>query len=180
MTDLFRAIVGVVAVFALLVQYGLLVARADEGGALGATLVYVSYFTIITNWIGAAALLAPVAARYTGVGHFFNHQGVRAAAALYLALVAIVYHTILAAQWNPEGWQFFTDIVFHTVTPAMVWIDWLFLTPKRDLNLSMVPAWLIVPVAFGAWTRRAARSAAFILIRSCASTTSAIRRSSST
>ncbi len=87
MTRPYRAVAGAIAIFALVVQYWLLVSRAENGGALAATFIYVSYFTIITNWFGAAALILPVAAPTPPPEFFSFRPGVRTAATLYLALV---------------------------------------------------------------------------------------------
>jgi hypothetical protein len=148
----YRMVAGAIALTALAVQYWLFVSNPANGGAVASTIAYFSFFTIIANWIGALTLLAPVVSPASRVGRFFSAPEVRTAATLYLALVAAVYHTVLAAQWDPQGWQLFTDIILHGVTPAAVTIDWLFFTQKRQLSLRQAPRWLIVPVAFGAWT----------------------------
>jgi hypothetical protein len=151
-TRAYRAAVALAAATALVIQYGLFLADEKFSGPLAATIAYASYFTMIGNAIGAVVMGAPAFIPDTPLGRFCARPDIRTAATLYLIIVGVVYHSILAAQWDPKGWMLFTDIVFHTVTPLAVALDWLFLTQKRSLNVAMTPPWLIVPVLFGAWT----------------------------
>jgi hypothetical protein len=147
---LFRGAAGAVALAALIVQYALLL-RAMEGDAGAAALRFLTYFTLLSNSFGAAALLCPAVAPGSAAGRFFARPGVRTAAALYLLVVGAVYHAVLASQWDPKGWQLAADIALHTITPAAMLIDWLFLTPKRGLHYRIVPLALLLPLGYGVW-----------------------------
>ena len=146
----YRALAGLVGLAALLVQYALLLERMD-GDAGAAALRYFSYFTLLSNIVGAAAFLFPAFAPKSVAGRFFERPAVRTAATLYLLVVGGVYHSILASLWDPQGWQLAVDIVLHTATPFAILFDWLFLTPKRGLRLAMVPPMLLFPLGFGLW-----------------------------
>lgn len=150
LTRAYRACAGLVGLAALAVQYGLLLDRM--GGDIGAaTLRFFTYFTLLSNSIGTAAFLFPALAPKSAPGRFFGAPAVRTASALYLLVVGAVYHAILASQWNPQGWQLAADIALHTVLPLAILADWLFLTSKRDLGLSMIAPALLFPFGFGVW-----------------------------
>ncbi|MFN0024444.1 MAG: Pr6Pr family membrane protein [Parvularculaceae bacterium] len=147
---MFQALAGLVGAAALALQYYLLLDRLG-GDALAATLRFFSYFTLLSNSFGTAALLLAAFAPVSPVGQFFLKPAVRTAAALYLIIVGVVYHIILASQWEPKGLQLVADIILHSVMPAAMCIDWLSLTPKHGLRFSMIPPWLLMPLGFGAW-----------------------------
>ncbi len=149
-TRLYRAAAGLVAVAALGVQYALLLERMG-GDAGAATLRFFTYFTLLSNIAGAAAFLFPALAPQSAPGRFFLKPSTRTAATLYLVVVGAVYHAILASQWDPQGLQLAADIALHTIAPLAMLADWLFLTPKRDLRLTMTPPALLFPFAYGLW-----------------------------
>lgn len=146
---LFRGAAGLIALGALIVQYALLLERMGDAGA--AALRFLTYFTLLSNSLGAAAFLAPAFLPQSGPGRFFARPGVRTAATLYLLVVGAVYHAILASRWDPQGWQLAADIALHTMTPIAMLIDWLFLTPKQDLKHRLIPPALLFPLGYGLW-----------------------------
>lgn len=150
LVSVYRACAGLIGVGALAVQYALLL-ESMGGDAVAAALRFFTYFTLLSNIVGAAAFLFPAISPQSAPGRFFAGPGVRTAATLYLLAVAAVYHAILASQWEPKGWQLAADIALHTVTPLAMLIDWLYLTDKRDLRLSMIPLALLFPSGFGVW-----------------------------
>lgn len=148
--NLYRTTAGLICVIALAVQYILLVKlfNGDFGAAL---LRFLNYFTLLSNILGAAAFLFPTIAPGTSSARFFMKPPVRTAVTLYLVVVGVVYHAILAKLWNPQGWQLATDVALHTVMPPAILIDWLFLTPKRDLSIAYVPRAILFPLGFALW-----------------------------
>jgi hypothetical protein len=149
-TQLFRASAGLIAVAALAIQYLLLV-KGFKGDYGAAAMRFLNYFTLLSNIVGAAAFLFPAIAPSTAPGRYFSRASVRTSVTLYLVVVAAVYHAILANRWDPKGWQLAADIALHTVTPAAIVIDWLFLTSKRDLSMKFVPLAILFPLGFAAW-----------------------------
>lgn len=148
--SLFRAAAGLIAVAALIVQYWLFVGNLD--GDLGAaTLRFLNYFTLLSNVVGAAAFLFPALAPASAPGRYFSRASVRTAVTLYLVVVGVVYHTLLASRWEPRGWQLAADFALHTITPVAIVIDWLFLTGKRDLSMAYVPQAVLFPFGFAIW-----------------------------
>jgi len=147
---IYRILAGLVGLGALGVQFALLLERMN-GDIAAATLRFFTYFTLLSNIVGAASFLFPSLAPKSAPGRFFARPPVRTAATLYLLVVGAVYHTILASRWDPQGWQLAADIALHTAMPIMMTADWLFITPKRDLRLTLIPPALAFPAAFGAF-----------------------------
>ena len=148
--SLFRAAAGLIAVAALIVQYWLLVRNLD-GDLSAAALRFLNYFTLLSNVVGAAAFLFPALAPATPPGRYFSRPSVRTAVTLYLVVVGVVYHALLASRWDPKGWQLAADIALHTIMPVAIVIDWLFLTAKRDLSMAYVPRAVLFPFGFAIW-----------------------------
>lgn len=148
--SLFRAAAGLIAVAALIIQYWLLI-QSFSGDLGAATVRFLNYFTLLSNAIGAAAFLFPALAPASAPGRYFARAAVRTAVTLYLVVVGIVYHALLASRWDPTGWQLAADIALHTITPIAIVIDWLFLTGKRDLSIAYVPWAVLFPFGYAVW-----------------------------
>ncbi len=119
------AIVGaLVGVFGLILQYVLLYADMTSNGASPweATWRYFAYFTILTNTlvtlVMARAALNPASS--TGL----NSRRVELMAVTSILFVCITYNVLLAARWDPQGWQKVADVVVHNVVPILFAIFW--------------------------------------------------------
>ncbi len=119
------AIVGaLVGAFGLILQYVLLYADMTSNGAspLEATWRYFAYFTILTNTfvtlVMARAALNPASS--TGL----NSRRVELMAVTSILFVCITYNVLLAARWDPQGWQKVADVVVHNVVPILFAIFW--------------------------------------------------------
>jgi hypothetical protein len=148
---LWRILFALVGWGGLIAQYGLMI----EGGTrsvLGSTVVFFSYFTILTNILAALALTAPAVAPDSRLGRWTSSEGVRAAVAMYIAVVGLVYHALLAGTWNPQGLQLVVDQILHTVMPIAFVLDWLLFTPKGRLRWVDPVKWLAYPLLYGLWT----------------------------
>ena len=143
---------GAVGLLSLLAQYWLMLQGGRFDSFVGATFAFFSYFTILTNILATAALLAPTLAPSTFAGRALSRPFVRAAIAVYIVIVALVYHTVLASQWNPQGLQFIVDKSLHYVMPVAFLADWLLFSEKGNLRLQDAPKALAFPIAFAIWT----------------------------
>jgi hypothetical protein len=63
-----------------------------------------------------------------------------------------VYHFLLHATWNPQGWLFVVNIGLHYLTPTAMLLDWLMFTPKSRLRWIDPAKWLAFPLIYGGWT----------------------------
>lgn len=146
-----RILFAVVGWAGLLAQYGLIL-HGGTRSALGSTVVFLSYFTILTNILVALALTAPALAPDSRLGRWTASEGVRAALAMYIAVVGLIYHALLASTWNPHGLLFYVNQILHTVMPIAFVLDWLLFVPKGRLRWIDPVKWLAYPLLYGVWT----------------------------
>ena len=146
-----RILFALVGWAGLITQYGLMLESGTRSVA-GTTVVFFSYFTILTNIVVAMALTVPAIAPSSGLGRWMAQEGVRAAVAMYIAVVGLIYHTLLAGTWNPQGTQAIVDQVLHTVMPIAFVLDWLLFTPRGRLRWIDPVRWLTYPLLYGVWT----------------------------
>ncbi|CAN7248094.1 Pr6Pr family membrane protein [Brevundimonas sp. LjRoot202] len=137
---------------ALALQYRLMLVGNPEMSPAELTLNFFSFFTILTNGLVAAALTLPVVGAGTRLGRWAGSEGVRAGVTLYAVVVGLVYHFLLHATWNPQGWDLVANIALHYVMPAAILFDWLLFTPKGRLRWIDAPKWLAFPLIYGGWT----------------------------
>jgi len=132
--------------FALALQYALLLKAAPaEQGVLESTARFLTYFTIQTNLLAAMALSGFVLKAHD---EWLVHPFFRSAVAAYVIVVAIVYHTVLAKLWAPQGAQYLADVLLHTVIPAGYVVFWCFCVRKAGLRWYDPLLWLIYPIAY--------------------------------
>ncbi|MFZ5616138.1 MAG: Pr6Pr family membrane protein [Pseudomonadota bacterium] len=143
-----RFLVALLGWFALTLQFSLLVFNPAPPPAPVSILNFFSYFTILTNILVAVAMTVGA---FAADSAFFNRAGVRAAIAVYIAIVGAVYFLILRHTWDPQGWQLVADRLLHYATPALYLVDWIAFAPKRGLKPSKIANWLIYPTAYGAY-----------------------------
>ncbi len=148
---LWRIVFAVVGWSAIGLQYGLAMTAATRS-PLGSTVVFFSYFTILTNVLVALAMTAPAIAPNSRLGRWTTTEGVRAAITMYATVVGVIYHLFLHATWNPQGLAFFANVALHYVMPAAMLLDWLLFVPKGRLRWIDPLKWLAFPLVFGVWT----------------------------
>ena len=111
--------------------------NADRnGGVLVSFLLLFRYFTLWTN-VACGIVLALVALR-----------GRMSAALLFalataIAIVAIVYHVLLAGQHHPTGWDWWTNLMFHTLLPLATVLWWLAF--GREASGGWRSLWVVIP-----------------------------------
>ncbi len=152
MARLYRAAFAVLGWFALGLQYGLMLKGNPQTGAGELTLNFFSYFTILSNLMVALALTAPAVAPNSRLGRWAQSEGVRAAVAMYIVVVGVTYHFLLAATWAPQGWSLLANNLLHYVMPIAFVVDWLAFTPKGRLRWVDPAKWLIPVLIYGGWT----------------------------
>ncbi len=152
MTKVFRTAAGLLAWFALTLQYGLVMASDFDTGPFSRTINFFSYFTILTNILVALALTLPWLAPQSALGQLFLRPTVRTAIASYIIIVMAVVYFILRHLTNLTGWDLVADVILHYVMPILFVIDWLFLVPKETLKAKDGLVWLAFPVIYLVWT----------------------------
>lgn len=98
------------------------------------------YFTILTN-----GLVGVLLAR-----HVFgakDHADWLMTATLSIALVGLIYQTLLVPEVPLTGPGWWTDFAFHAAVPVLTVMWWLAYAPKPQ-TLKALPKWLIWPAGY--------------------------------
>lgn len=137
------ALLATVAVVAIVVQSTLI---PDGPGTIGGTIwVMAGYFTILTNLMVALSAGA-MAARGRALS-----PGWLGGLTLWIAIVGVVYHTMLADLWNPEGLAWWADQGLHSAVPALTFLWWAGFAPKTGLGWRHAALWLSWPLIYVAY-----------------------------
>jgi len=152
MKNSYRALGAVLTWLAIIVQYVVLVQSGDFGGLAASTFAYLGYFTILTNILVGLAFTSPFFKPENRLRQFFQQQAVRAALALYILVVMVVYWAALAAIHNPVGISAVANYGLHLVIPILYILDWLVFAPKGNMSWKRIPYWVAYPMAYGVFT----------------------------
>ena len=106
-------------------------------------IVYFGFFTVLTNIL--VALVLTIACLRPASRGFLAQRGTRSAVLVYIAMVGIIYSTILRPYWMPSG---IADKLLHDVLPPLYLLYWIAFVPKGDLRWIDPLYWLSFPVAY--------------------------------
>lgn len=140
----------IIGLAGLVLQFCITVPASMEAGRglLGSVVFYLSFFTILTN-IGAvlvhASLLSPTG--YAWLPAFAGPR-MRAGVAVSIALVLIIYATVLARLWQPQGLFLLCDILLHYVTPVLFVLWWLMSGADGRTRWSDISWWVLYPIVY--------------------------------
>lgn len=151
-TKMWRVLIALVAAAGPVLQYGLMAYDETLATLAGKTVEFFSYFTILSNTLAAVALAAPLVAPSSRLAAWSEEAGPRAAIATYLAITAVVYHTMLAHTWNPQGLRLAATTLNHTITPTAFLIDLALRGGQGEARWMAALKAMAFPAAFGAWT----------------------------
>ena len=143
---IYAMIGALLAWLALVLQLYLVIVQSPPGLAmLGELITYFSFFTILTNLLVALVFTAIAMRRATGWAQFFVTPSVQGGAAVYIAIVGIVYQLLLRQLWNPKGAQLLADMLLHAVVPLGYVVYWLIFAPRTGLTWRDAVFWLVYP-----------------------------------
>jgi len=149
---IWRILIAAIACLGPALQYGLMVYDETLVSAAVKSVEFFSYFTILSNMLAAAALTAPLIVPNSRFAQWAEQSGPRAAIATYLTITAVVYHTLLASQWNPQGLRMVSNIILHTITPLTYLIDLALRGGQGQARWMAAAKAMAFPALFGAWT----------------------------
>ena len=159
MKNTFRKCCAVMAWTVLILQYIIMLQGGEFGGFAATTLTYFGFFTILTNILVALAFSTPFFKPKSRLYRFFSQQSVRAAIALYILVVGIVYYALLANAHNPQGLSAILNVGLHFFLPVLYIMDWLIFADKDAMSYKHLPFWVAYPMVYGlfniirgAWT----------------------------
>lgn len=110
--------------------------------------VYLGYFTVLTNILVCLTLTVPLVAPRSRLGNFFSSPSVLTGVAASIAMVSIAYHLFLREIWAPQGFQWLADVLLHYVVPALFIMYWMIAVPKSSLRWSDPIRWATYPLVF--------------------------------
>ena len=145
---LFRALIALAAFGGVGIQLWIFLESPDFASPLAAVWRMLAFFTILTNLMVGIASAVSAIAPSSASGRLLAGANTRVGVVLYIGLVGIVYHVLLAGLWDPQGWQKIADLLLHTATPVMMAIAWIFFDAKTDLTLKALPQIIVYPVAY--------------------------------
>ena len=146
----FMIFIAIIGWFALILQFYLITRKTALTGFSTGKLVtnYFSYFTILSNIFAIVSITVQLMAPSGKLGKFFSGSSVQSAIALYIAIVGIVYNTVLRFVWDFEGWDRVANELLHVVVPVLYFIYWYLYVPKGTLKWKQSIVWLIFPLIY--------------------------------
>ena len=140
----------VIGLAGLVLQFCITIPASMEAGRslLGSIVFLFSFFTILTN-IGAVLVHTSLLSS-TGYAWLpaFAGPRVRAGVAVAIALVSIIYATVLAQLWQPQGLFLLCDVLLHYVTPVLFVLWWLIAGTDGTTRWSDISWWMVYPIAY--------------------------------
>ena len=144
-----HALVALLALVGLGIEYRVTVA-GHPGQIVGRTIVFLSFFTILTN---ALVMLASLGAAF-GAGRLHRWTAgpaMSTAISVHITVVAVIFQLLLAklVHLSPLGW--WGNMLVHQLVPALWLAGWLGLAPHGGIGRWAPLRWLIYPLAYTAW-----------------------------
>ncbi|MGJ8624733.1 MAG: Pr6Pr family membrane protein [Yoonia sp.] len=78
-------------------------------------------------------------------------QWLTAGPAMAIALVASVYHALLAASRTLDGLDYVADFMVHTIVPVAFIVFWLVMLPKDRLQWRDLTIWAAFPIVYSVY-----------------------------
>jgi hypothetical protein len=132
---------------AVLLQFGLTMPASMAAGRslAGSLAFFFTFFTILTNIL---VVLVYAGATFGGRLAWFARPPVAAGAAVAIAVVGIVYATVLARLWDPQGLHLVANVMLHYIAPPLFLVWWLGLWRDGSSRFADVPKWLAYPLVY--------------------------------
>ncbi len=134
------ALIALIALAAVFGQYAILTANPEFPDALSRIWHLMKFFTILTNLLVGIVMALIALNRHPG-------NGVLAGFVVSIVMVGAIYHALLAPPTPLPGWDYWTDIGYHTLVPigsALWWLIW----GGKALHIRQVPFWLLWPLGY--------------------------------
>jgi hypothetical protein len=123
-------------------------AMGNGKGLTGGLIIFLGYFTILTNLLVCVALSAPALAPASRWATLFSRPAAVFGVAASIVFVAISYHLLLRNVWNPQGLHLLANDLLHYVTPLLYLIYWWLVAPKGSLRWVHPLWWGLYPAAY--------------------------------
>ncbi|QEN88773.1 hypothetical protein FZC33_21805 [Labrys sp. KNU-23] len=150
-----RLLAGVIALLAggavlLQVVLGVETVQAQGRSALDGIILVFSYFTVLTNTL--VAIVAGAGALLGQKDGFLTAPGTRAAVAIYIFVVGVIFAALLTGLRQMSGLTLAVDNVLHRLVPVLFVFYWLVFVPKGRLRWRDPLAWMLYPLFYVAYS----------------------------
>ena len=144
------AALAIIAWAGILLQFWLSIGMALANGktATDGAVVFLGYFTVLTNVFVALTATLPLIAGSSGLGRWFGKPTMLGCATTSIALVGIAYHVLLRSVWAPHGLQLLADVVLHYVVPISALAYWIAYPPAARLRFLAPLVWCGYPIGY--------------------------------
>lgn len=112
------------------------------------TIRFFSYFTILTNLLVTIYCTYWLTSPKRKSGNLFRQAEALTALTVFISIVAVVYHLLLKADWNPQGMDWVLSEIHHTLIPMLTFLLWIISSERTRLNFSKLLAWLLYPAIY--------------------------------
>ena len=147
----FLALIAIAGWFALASQLYLII--QNRVVSVAETIIrYFSFFTILTNLIVAICVTVLLLKPNSKRGLWFLKPATSTAITVYITIVGVGYNVILRFLWQPQGLQYVTDELLHTLIPLLFILFWFLYVPKNGLQYKNALPWLIYPLLYVVYT----------------------------
>lgn len=133
------AIIALIAWASLILQFYL---------RTGSAVNFFSFFTVQCNLLIALTLSFSFVMKDSVVARLFTSPSARAAIAVYIFIVALVYNTVLRGLVPLESWGLLTDTMLHVVIPILYLLFCIFFIPKNALHWKDTFYWILFPLGY--------------------------------
>lgn len=146
----FLIIGTVVGCTALILQFYITISYSPQSGLtyFQSVIKFFSFMTILTNILVTLTYMIPLLSPGSKWGLYFQRPFVQSGVLVYILIVGIIYHFMLAHIWDPQGLEKFVDILLHYVMPAFYLLYWLINTEKGGQKIINCIIWLSYPLAY--------------------------------
>jgi hypothetical protein len=114
----------------------------------GSAINFFSFFTVQCNLLIALTLSFSFIMKDSAVARFFTSPGTRAAIAVYIFIVALVYNTVLRGLVPLESWGLLADTMLHVVIPILYLLFAVFFIPGNTLHWKDCLSWILFPLCY--------------------------------
>jgi hypothetical protein len=148
---IFRLVCAALLVVGIILSY--VAATPDPAmGLVRRTVVFLSFFTIVTNCLLVAVLAVPELAPRAAVGAMLARPSARGGVVVYAVMVGLIYALILRHLWSPAGWQAAGEVIVHYAAPIIAVVDWVVFVPRGRTRWRHALWWVALPLAYAVYT----------------------------
>ena len=144
----FRIIAFLFGLVTIIAQFVIMIQENGNGDLFATIIRFFSFMTILSNILTALVYILPLAAVNSKAGKFFAKPKTQSAVLVYIVVVCLGYHFLLAKIWKPEGLQYLVDKSLHYFVPVIYLLFYLIFVKKGTLAYNNIFKWLIFPAIY--------------------------------